>query len=266
MAAVTIYTLGDPKYFQVWVGFAVGPGCRTSGLAVWTTWSSKPYNIGGICGGTCLRLKLPKWRCLAPLPHACVFGHFSCVWLFVTPWTAAHQAPLSMGSLQARILEWVAVPSSRGPSLPRDCSSRGILYHWATRKPPLPQDNSEERSEFQSFSTGSAEALDDTEWKSYFALCLILQMLILRVLPDKLSYASLHFRVSCLGKLETGVDASCCPGEPDLPLSLPEKLISVCMATASHCLLLYPALRLGWLLGGTVVKESLVNLVFSSPS
>ena len=28
--------------------------------------------------------------------------------LFVTPWTVARQAPLSMGILQARILEWVA--------------------------------------------------------------------------------------------------------------------------------------------------------------
>ena len=30
------------------------------------------------------------------------------------PWTVAHQAPLSMGILQARILEWVAMLSSRG--------------------------------------------------------------------------------------------------------------------------------------------------------
>ena len=30
-----------------------------------------------------------------------------------TPWTIARQAPLSMGILQARILEWVAMPSSR---------------------------------------------------------------------------------------------------------------------------------------------------------
>ena len=36
------------------------------------------------------------------------------------PWTVAHQAPLSMGILQARILEWVAMPSSRGSSQPRD--------------------------------------------------------------------------------------------------------------------------------------------------
>ena len=28
--------------------------------------------------------------------------------LFPTPWTAVHQAPLSMGFSQARILEWVS--------------------------------------------------------------------------------------------------------------------------------------------------------------
>ena len=37
-----------------------------------------------------------------------------------TPWTVARQAPLSMGILQARILEWVAMPSSGGFSQPRD--------------------------------------------------------------------------------------------------------------------------------------------------
>ena len=39
---------------------------------------------------------------------------------FVTPWTIAHQAPLSMGILQARILDWVTIPSSRGSSQPGD--------------------------------------------------------------------------------------------------------------------------------------------------
>ena len=42
------------------------------------------------------------------------------VWLFATPWTVAQQAPLSMGILQARILEWVAIPFSRGSFQPRD--------------------------------------------------------------------------------------------------------------------------------------------------
>ena len=40
--------------------------------------------------------------------------------LFATLWTVARQAPLSMGILQARILEWVAMLSSRGSSQPRD--------------------------------------------------------------------------------------------------------------------------------------------------
>ena len=35
-------------------------------------------------------------------------------------WQAIVQAPLSMGMLQARILEWVAMPFSRGSSQPRD--------------------------------------------------------------------------------------------------------------------------------------------------
>ena len=41
----------------------------------------------------------------------------SCVWLFVTPWTIAYQAPLSMGFSRQ---EWVAIPFPRGSSWPRD--------------------------------------------------------------------------------------------------------------------------------------------------
>ena len=44
----------------------------------------------------------------------------SCVRLFATPRTVACQALLSVGILQARILEWVALLSSRGSSQPRD--------------------------------------------------------------------------------------------------------------------------------------------------
>ena len=38
----------------------------------------------------------------------------------MTPWTLACQTSLSMGILQARILEWVAMPFSRWSSQPRD--------------------------------------------------------------------------------------------------------------------------------------------------
>ena len=40
-------------------------------------------------------------------------NHFSHVQLFATPWTVVCQGPFVHGILQARILEWVAMPSSR---------------------------------------------------------------------------------------------------------------------------------------------------------
>ena len=47
--------------------------------------------------------------------YASSFGH---VQLFEAPWTIACQAPLSRRIVQARILEWVAMPSSRGLTNP----------------------------------------------------------------------------------------------------------------------------------------------------
>ena len=51
------------------------------------------------------------------------------------------QAPLSIGILQARILEWVAMPSSRGSSQPRNQTQvlqhcRRILYHLSHQGSP----------------------------------------------------------------------------------------------------------------------------------
>ena len=50
----------------------------------------------------------------------CCAQLLSCVRLFATLWTVVRQAPLSMGILQAGMLEWVAMPSSRGSSQLRD--------------------------------------------------------------------------------------------------------------------------------------------------
>ena len=74
-----------------------------------------------------------------------IFYHVLCAYslsgvrLFVTSWTVISQAPLSMGILQARILEWVAMPSSRGSSQPRDCTQAshiagGFFTSLATRE------------------------------------------------------------------------------------------------------------------------------------
>ena len=56
--------------------------------------------------------------------NVCVLSRFSHVWLFETLWPVACQAPSSAhGILQARILEWVAMPFPRGSSQARDQTS-----------------------------------------------------------------------------------------------------------------------------------------------
>ena len=52
-------------------------------------------------------------------PRLSVLSHFSRVRLFATLGTIAHQDPV-YGILQATILEWVAMPSSRGSSWPKN--------------------------------------------------------------------------------------------------------------------------------------------------
>ena len=64
---------------------------------------------------------------------------FSRVWLFGTPWTAAHQAPLSMGFSRQKLVEWVAMPSSRASFWPRDwtrvfCVAGGFFTRWVIRE------------------------------------------------------------------------------------------------------------------------------------
>ena len=53
---------------------------------------------------------------LSPTVRVCVKSLQSCLTLCdpMVLWTVAFQAPLSMGILQARILEWTVMPSSRG--------------------------------------------------------------------------------------------------------------------------------------------------------
>ena len=63
--------------------------------------------------------------------HACVLSHFSCVPLFVTPWTIARQAPLSMGFSRQEYWSGLPCPSPgdlpdpgiepRSPALQADC-------------------------------------------------------------------------------------------------------------------------------------------------
>ena len=76
-----------------------------------------------------------------PTMHTCVLSHFRHIWHFATLRTVAHQAPLIF---QVRILKWVAMPSSRGSSQPRDgthisyvsCIDRQVLYHQCHLRSP----------------------------------------------------------------------------------------------------------------------------------
>ena len=65
--------------------------------------------------------------CVCACVHVCihinmmyVLSCFCHVQLFVTPWTVAFPVFFVHGILQARILEWVAMLSSREASRPRD--------------------------------------------------------------------------------------------------------------------------------------------------
>ena len=58
--------------------------------------------------------------CVCVCLCVCVCGQLlSRVQLFATVWTAVHQDPLSMGFFPGKILEWVAISSSRGSSQSR---------------------------------------------------------------------------------------------------------------------------------------------------
>ena len=78
----------------------------------------------------------------SPYWHTLLLSRFSCVWLFVTPWNAACQAPLSTGFPRQEY--WIGLPFPP----PRDLPDPGIesmspaspalagnfLNHWATWK------------------------------------------------------------------------------------------------------------------------------------
>ena len=80
-----------------------------------------------------------KWPSLM-----CMLSHFSPT--LCDPTRCSPPGSSVHGILQARILEWIAMPSSRGSSPPRDwihiayisCISRWVLYHWATWEAPSP--------------------------------------------------------------------------------------------------------------------------------
>ena len=98
------------------------------------------------------RIAQKMWRFISLLltlsflyPIDSMLSHFSHVRLYATPWTAAYQAPLSMGFFQARVLEWCAIafsdsivfcklslPCSQTPALISHQGKKGIDDSFTT--------------------------------------------------------------------------------------------------------------------------------------
>ena len=81
------------------------------------------YNWAGFLGGSVV--KEPACQCR----RAYVVCYFSCVWHCVMLWTVRGLPGSSVhGILLARILQWVAIPSSRGSSQARNWTH--VSYIW----------------------------------------------------------------------------------------------------------------------------------------
>ena len=117
--------------------------------AMWETWLQSLDWEDPLEEGMASHFSIPAWK--IPMDRGAWWAtahgvtesdrteRLSTVRLFVTPWTVACKAPLSMESLQARILEWVAISSSRGSSQSKDRTqvshvAGGFFTVWATRE------------------------------------------------------------------------------------------------------------------------------------
>ena len=124
------------SFFRIWNS---STGIPSPPLALFIVMLSKALltSCSGMSG--CRWVITPSWLAGRRSFGTVIQVSLSHVRLFATPWTVACQAPLSMGILQTRILEWVAMPSSGGSSQPRDQTQvslivGGFFTVWATRE------------------------------------------------------------------------------------------------------------------------------------
>ena len=104
--------------------------CKSLGSLKWSLWHSHRLSGASIL---CFPI-------LSPLGvnQCCFFVVYllSHVQLFCNSMDWGPSGSSLHGIFQARILEWVTIPFSRGSSWPRDrtcisCTGRQIVYHWA---------------------------------------------------------------------------------------------------------------------------------------
>ena len=116
---------------KMFLRFVVGSPCSLAPPFIWLvqlwaqglTWKQGPISLDWyFCPLVSSSLHL-YWEAQDLEKNMKIYAWLlSHVRLFVIPWTVAHRAPLSMGILQARILELVATPFSRGSSQPGDAT------------------------------------------------------------------------------------------------------------------------------------------------
>ena len=112
---------GEKKYSKwIWQSFSVNP-CNSCGKM----WARVTF----ILFSTITHLRVEFSTCHSPKDIH--------VWNFATPWAIACQAPLSMGILQARVLEWVAIPPPGNlPSPGIKPQSPTLQVHSLPSEPP----------------------------------------------------------------------------------------------------------------------------------
>ena len=127
--------------FSRWWDFPgknTGVGCHFFLQGMWPTEGSNPQLLPRLLH--CHGIPYP-WATGEALVW-CMRAKSLYVWLFAPLWTVAHQAPLSMGILQARVLEWVAISYSRGISPTQGSNPcllhfRQVLYHLSPSGKPM---------------------------------------------------------------------------------------------------------------------------------
>ena len=118
----------------------LGKGLKVSIKAQHPIWSHSYFQLVKLATGVQMVGKSPSFRC--PLgdwsDHACSVSQ-ACPAL-CDPMDCSPPGSSVHGIILARILEWVAISSSRGSSRPRNltcdfgisCIGKWTLYHWAT--------------------------------------------------------------------------------------------------------------------------------------
>ena len=71
--------------------------------------------------------------------YVCMLSRFSCVWLFMTPWTVAHQAPLSVGFPRQEYWRNLPFPSISSVQFSLSVVSDSLRpYESQHARPPCP--------------------------------------------------------------------------------------------------------------------------------